>query len=196
MALRSIVAIGSLFAAGCASRVVQPVAEPIAPVAGTQVTVAGPATAPSDAKARLSLDEIEPRGAFPTTGPSTAPTAPPVEAVRLFAQGRAARLDGRTYAAADLFRKAIALDPGSFELHRALAETYAAASDPRALLEWEKAVEIEPDRLDAQVQLGRHYIMHGNFDSALQHLRLATRTSEYKDGTPSAGEADFLLARV
>jgi tetratricopeptide (TPR) repeat protein len=195
-ALRSILALIAAVAAGCAAPAARPTTQAVAPTARTRVTIAGPATAPSDSKARLSLDEIGPRLTLAAAGPSTAPANPPIEAVRLFAQARGARLDGRTYVAADLLRKAVALDPGSFELHRSLAQTYAAASDPRALSEWEKATELEPNRLDAQLQLGRQYIMHGDFDSALQHLRLATRTSEYKEGTPLAGEADFLLARV
>lgn len=193
---------GSVLAAGCAAQPDRPDTRPAAPVARagavprSHVTVSGQASGSSDPKSQLRLDQIEPPVAFPATAPTTEPALPPIEAVRLFAQARAAQLDGQTFAAADLLRQAIALDPGSFDLHRSLAELYDDGSDPRALAEWEKVARIEPDRLDVQMQLARQQIMRGDFAAALTHLRLATRTSDYKQDAPASGEADFLLARV
>jgi predicted Zn-dependent protease len=181
---------------GCASHASLSPVQSAPPPARTLVSVSGPATAPADAKARLSLAQIDPRVSFPATVPTTAPSEPPVEAVRLYAQARIATLEGRRYAAAQLLEKAIALDPGSFELHNSLADVYVAGSDPRALREWESAAEIEPDRLDTQIQLGRQYVIQGDFDTTLQHLWMALGTADYKRDHPSSGEADFLLARV
>jgi thioredoxin-like negative regulator of GroEL len=178
-----------LMLVGCASHASLPSVQSAPPAAQTIVSVSGPATAPADTKSRLTLAQIEPRVSFATTVPTTGPSEPPVEAVRLYAQARIATLEGRRYAAAQLLEKAIALDPGSFELHNSLADVYAAGSDPRALREWESAAEIEPDRLDTQIQLGRQYVIQGDFDAALQHLWMALGTAEYKRDHASSGEA-------
>lgn len=105
-------------------------------------------------------------------------------------------LDNNGAAATELLRKAVALDPDSFELHRELGEVYQATGDPRAAQEWEKAASIDPDRLDLQVNLGRHYAARAQFEQAITHLRLARQTEEYRHDDPMAVEVDFLLARA
>lgn len=182
--------------AGCAAPDPPRAANSAPPSASRLAVAVGPATAPADRKATLTLKEIQPHVLLATTAPTTAPAPPPIEAVLLYAQARIATLEGRRYAAAGLLEKALARDPGSFLLHQSLAELYAAASDPRALQEWERAAELEPDRLDTQIRLARQYIAEADFDSALRHLWMALATTDYQAGHPSSGEAEFLLARI
>ena len=145
----------------------------------------------------LSLGEIQPVPVLhPATSATTRREGPaPVEAVRLFAQARVATLDGNRAAAIDLLQKAIALDPESFQLHSSLAEIFATGNDPRAQQQWERAAAIEPDHLDLQISLGRQLLSRAKFDEAIARLRLALLTSEYRKDSPSAAEADYLLAR-
>ena len=186
--------------AGCARpAALQTSAVPTRPAPHLSIDLSGPEPKPadSDPKANLALDEIEPRPQFPAGPPASQPSsAVPLEAVRLFAQARIAQLDGQRLQASRLLEQAIALDPGSFELHRSLGNLYAAASDARAADEWEKAAAIEPDHLDLQIALGRTAGDAGDAPKALEHLRLALLTSEYHRNDPAAGEADFLLARA
>ncbi|HEY2588734.1 MAG TPA: hypothetical protein VGI81_23530, partial [Tepidisphaeraceae bacterium] len=188
-----------LIFAGCAhQRTPVPLtASPNHPASQIAINVTGPAGTADDPKASLLLDQIEPRPAFAPAVPATQPSsAPPVEAVQLFAQARIAMLDGQRLEAANLLDRAIALDPHSFELHKSLGDLYASSSDSRAVAEWENAAAIEPDHLDLQIALGREASAAGDSAKGIEHLRLALLTSEYRRDDPAAGEADFLLARA
>jgi tetratricopeptide (TPR) repeat protein len=178
---------------GCAASQVNRV-----PVTMQAVTVAPvSATAPADSKASLSLNDIVPRPELPLPSSTDVdPASPPLEAVLLFAKARIALLDRRRTDASELLEKAVALDPESFELHKSLGDLYATASDARAVEEWEKAAEIEPDHLQLQIELGRSSSEQDDILKSIEHLRLALLTSEYRRDDPAAGEADFLLARA
>lgn len=189
-----------LMFAGCAAQPRTPaaIASRAAPVVTrpSALSGGGPA-AVSDPKAGLSLDEIEPKPEFARAVPSTQPfSGPPLEAVRLFARARIAMLDGNRREEGRLLDQAIALDPQSFELHKSLGDLYAEASDARAAGEWERAAQVEPDHLDLQIALGRAAMDEGDPAKAIEHLRLALQTGEYRRGDPGAGEAEFLLASV
>lgn len=149
-----------------------------------------------DPKAKLTLDEIEPRPSLLKTAPDTRPAEPPLEAVRLFARARLATLDGNRGDAGHLLEQAVTLDADSFELHKSLGDLYASASDSRAADEWGKAAAIEPDHLNLQIDLGRRALENGEMTRGIEHLRLALLTTAYRQGDPSDGEADFLLARA
>lgn len=181
---------------GCGVHPPSPVPRPAESPSRAIVSVSGPTTSPTDTRSRLTLEQLGPALATSAPSPIAAPSQPLLEAVRLYAQARIAILEGQRFTAGELLEKAVALDPASFELHKALADVYSASSDPRALRHWEDAASIDPDRLETQIQLGRQYIVQGDFGSALQHLRLALQTSQYKQDHPASGEADFLLARV
>jgi predicted Zn-dependent protease len=186
-----------LIVAGCAQRraPVQVTTCPAQRSSQLTINAQGFPDAPDDPKAALSLGQIKPQLAFPKAAPTSAPSSlPPVEAVRLFAQARIAVLDGKRTEAGRLLDQAIALDPGSFDLHKSLGDLYGAASDARAAGEWEKAAAIEPDHLDLQIALGRQAMDAGDSAQGLEHLRLALETAQYRRGDPAAGEADFLLA--
>lgn len=181
---------------GCAAQSATP-SSPRANRPSASQAGASPAPAMSvDPKAKLTLDEIEPRPRLSTAAPDTRPTEPPLEAVRLFARARLAMLDGNHGDANQLLEQAVALDPESFELHKALGDLYASGSDSRAITEWEKAAQIEPDHLDLQIDLGRRALQDGQIAKGIEHLRLALLTTAYRDDDPSDGEADFLLARA
>ena len=181
---RTIVVLGSIplaLAAGCATA-----RRPSPAVA----RVAAPASQPTG-PAILELDEILPRpvlaSATTTTAPTTNPAArPPLDALVLFARARELMLDGRRSEAARLLEQAVALDPGSYELHYALARAYRAgmAYDARSIAELEKAAAIEPDHLDVQLDLGRQYLARGDGREALNRLRLALQTKDYKANDP------------
>jgi predicted Zn-dependent protease len=182
---------------GCAAHPKDP-APPTTPSDPRAALDAPPPTAfAASGNEALTLDQIQPA---PVLEPATAAStrrdgAAPVEAVRLFAQARIAMLDGNRAAATDLLQKAGALDPESFQLHSLLAELYADANDPRAQQQWEKAASIEPDHLDLQIALGRQWMSRAKFPEAVNRLRLARLTSEYRKDVPAAAEADYLLAR-
>jgi len=178
--------------AGCAARSVGPAG---AGRVSRGVLEAPPTGLAVTGKEGMGLDEIEP---VPVLGAAaTRPARPaPVEAVRLFAQARIAMLDGNRAAAIDLLQKAAALDPESFHLHSLLGDLYAENNDARAQGQWEKAAAIEPDHLGLQVTLGRQQLTHAQFPAAVERLRLARQTDEYRHDDPAAAEADFLLARA
>jgi tetratricopeptide (TPR) repeat protein len=155
---------------------------------------AAPAFQNANDRESLTLDQVGSPPLMP--GATTRPGAPPIESVRLFAQARIAMLDNDRAGAISLLQKAVALDPASFELHTELADQYDAASNPLALVEWEKAAAIEPNHLDLLISIARHQLSGGNPAGAIARLRQARLTDEYLSDDPSSAEADFLLARA
>ena len=185
----------ALMVAGCAHSPAQRRVAPAIPRA--TVVVSGPATAPADLKATLTLDQIDPRPLLHARAASTQESEPPpLDAVRLFAKARAAMLDGNNQEAARLLRQALQIDSGSFLLHQTIGDAYSAAADARALEEWDGAARIEPDHLGLQLALAREYLSRRDLQTAMRHLRLAIQTADYRHDDPAAGEADLLLARA
>ncbi|HET6251284.1 MAG TPA: tetratricopeptide repeat protein [Tepidisphaeraceae bacterium] len=159
---------------------------------------AGVHNADVDARAKVSLDEIEPRAVLPP-GKGTSVGTPPLEAVHLYAQAHEAILDHDRASAIDLMQKAVAADPQSYELHRALGELYLTPTtefSDRSIAALEQAADLEPDHLDLQANLGRQYLAKGDTASALKHLRLALRTRQYASDSANASIAEFFLATL
>jgi tetratricopeptide (TPR) repeat protein len=158
-----------------------------------------PATQPSGPE-MLTLEQIEPKPTLPTSRPTTSSSdEAPLDALAMYADARAKLLANQRFAAITVLEQAIKLDPDSFELRYALGEAYTttAAGTDQAIAAFAEAAEIRPDDLDVQTQLGRHYLTKGQYDLAMQHLRLARETTEYKSADDeSATLTDYLLARV
>ena len=107
---------------------------------------------PSDPKSLLSLDQIPPATtSLPAPRPTTQPDAPaPVQVLSLYAAARDAVAANQPLGAAELLQQAIAVDPDSFELYRALGEARLAAAgqpNPAALDALEKSLALHPDDL-------------------------------------------------
>ena len=163
---------------------------------GSKLVATRPA---ADTRARLTLDQIEPKPLLSATQPATQPTEPaPLGAIELYAQARAAILDNQRFSAIILLEKAIALDPYSFELQYALGQAYfgTGSATDKGIAALEKAAHLRPDDLDVQLQLGRQYFAKGDAGEAIDHLRLALQTPEYKQEEDSAAVVDFHLARA
>lgn len=167
----------------------------------TQIPSTQPLPAPAeDPKSRLTLDQIPPPLTLPQARPTTQPDAQaPVEALALFAAARDALLDGRPWAAVDLYNRAIALDPDSFELYRGLGQAELAAlrhPNPQEIDAFEKALALRPGDLHLRALLGAQYAGLGQPDKAITELRLALLSPEYLQDDVAAATVDFLLARL
>ena len=169
------------------------------------------ATRPSD-PALLSLDEIHPRPLLseivaaaatrpskkPTTNPTTQPAQPPLDALHVYAQARAAQLDGDRRRAIDLLERALQADPDSFALNYALGQAHlgAGSGNDKALAAFERAAAIQPDDLDVQLALGRQYFGRNDLPRAQHHLRLALQTNEYRRRPETGALVNLFLGRA
>jgi predicted Zn-dependent protease len=185
LAVGPALAAGCLLAAaagGCAARGKSAVARPIT----------GPAA--------WRLDQITPVPVLPApaTRPAEAEDDPPAEALLAFARARVERADGRRFAAVASLRQAAALDPYSYEVRYALGRALRAGVgfDPAATAEFERAAELEPDRVDVQVELARQYLAKGDAAEGLRRLRLAAQTTQYAADDDRAAEVDLLLGHT
>lgn len=188
----------SFLTVGCAH---QRPAQPSARIAAT------PTTQPT-AAALLSLDQIQPRPVLrdliatattrPTTNPATRPAAAPLEALHIYAQARAAQLEGNRRHAIELLEKALELDPDSFALNYALGQAHLGATGgtDKALAAFERAASIQPDDLDVQLALGRQYFSRNDLSRAIRHLRLALQTTEYARRADTAALVNLFLGRA
>jgi predicted Zn-dependent protease len=155
---------------------------------------------PADPKASLTLEQIPPPVTLPDPRPATQPDAPvPIEALALYAAARDAMLDSHPLAAVDILRRAIALDPDSYDLYRAMGEArLSAANQPNReeIDAFEKAAALHPDNLRLQALIGAQSAALGLADKALLHLRLAVQTTDYQTDDVAAAAVDLLLARI
>lgn len=194
-----VVAVALMLAGGCASSKKGGVAGGPA----TRPVAVGEAAAPQTRPvgiAYLELEEILPRPVLPTTRATTRPAGPPsAEALQAYAKARAAQHEPRAGARyVVLLREAIAKDPASAWLQMALGQAVAGAGagNDEAVKHFERAVELRPDFLEAQVMLGRIYLLRGNNDGAIEHLRLALQCSEAQRRPDLVGRAHLYLARA
>jgi tetratricopeptide (TPR) repeat protein len=172
--------------AGCSARP-QPVAQ----------NSSKPATRPTQASL-LPLDQIEPRPKLAELTPTTQPTTrPSLAALQLYAQGRAYYQDREANKAVESLRRALELDRNSAEINYALAMAYLAAGTgpDMAIARLERSATLQPDNLDTQLQLGRQYLVKGDYKKSIEHLRLALQTSEYPLRTEAAAVVNLLLAK-
>ncbi len=159
-----------------------------------------PATRPLKTPAMLTLDELRPALRLPASRPVTNPaTGPaPLDALALYAQARARVLANQRIAAVNLLEDAIRLDPASFELRYALGEAHGGIGthNDQAIAAFLDAAAINPNHLGVQTELGRQYLAKGLLEKAIEHLRLALLTSDYRRDNSGAASAEFLLARA
>lgn len=163
------------------------------------VAASAPAAGPLS-PALLTLDEIQPPVTLTVPPPASQPTTShaPIEAITLYAQAVDALKTGRRFTAINLLEKALQLDPQSFELNYALGRAHliGRTHDENSIAALERAAALNPDHLEIQTDLGRQYMLSGNDAKALEHLRLAVQTSDYKSDEPMAADADLFLARA
>lgn len=77
------------------------------------------------------------------------------------------RARAHTLVAQECFKQLYALDPGSWHVHRALAETFAAARQPeKAIEEYKAALKEQPDNPDLYDALGEQCQQAGNSAAA------------------------------
>jgi len=176
----------TLLLAGCAHR-----ANPPSPT-----TL--PATAPAlDDRARLSIEQIQPVAALPA--PATRPsTRPSVKALVLYAQAVGDLLDHHPYPAIEALGSALKLDPDRADLYNALGRAQLERlqiPNDKAFAAFERAAALRPDDLQIHLLLGRQYLAVGNDEKALQQLRLARQTSDYRDNAPGSAAVELFLGR-
>jgi tetratricopeptide (TPR) repeat protein len=118
-----------------------------------------------------------------------------LDALALYAKARSAQWTGRLTLAVESLRKAIELDPGRFELHRALGEVYRGMTGrlDDALEAFLHASEIIPDDADTQFQVGRILLLRNRYEEAVERLRLARTHVNPSDGVLAAS-IDYSLA--
>jgi len=190
-----------LLVAGCAAHRSAPVATAHPSPTTNHATTLTPATRPQlEARAYLTLDEIEPK---PLLEPMARPTTstyskPPLEALELYARARDALATNQRFTAVNLLEKAVRLDPYSAEPLRLLSRAYSSSggSQTKAIEALKRAVELEPNDLRTQVSLARLYLMRSDTNSATTHLRLALQTRDYQTDEAGAAIADYFLARA
>jgi len=158
--------------------------------------LAAVATRPTE-RAYLTLDQI-PAPGFPPAQAVESDSLPPLDGIEIYARAQDELLGGHRLKAIPLLERVVALDPGSVTLHRELAEAYRGSLgyEDHSITELEKAVALEPGSLDAQLDLGRQLLAKGDSAKALEHLRLATLTSDYREGVARVPEADLFLAHA
>src|SRR5258705_13285215 len=108
----------------------------------------------------LPLEQIEPRPRLAELTPTTQPTTrPSIQALQLYAQGRAYYQDREANKAVESLRRALELDKNSPEINYALAMAYTAAGagSDMAIARLERSAQLQPDNLDTQLQLARQY---------------------------------------
>lgn len=195
-AVRAILAAMTLAVGGCASQSESSRANR----AVGPVTTTAPATRPVKAAATLTLDELTPKPRLPAPRPATTPTTgpAPLNAIALYAQARAKVLANQRIAAVNLLQDAIRLDPASFELRYALGEAYSGIGtyNEKAIDAFLDAAAINPNHLGVQTELGRQYLAKGSLEKAIEHLRMALLTDDYRRDSSGAASAEFLLARA
>ncbi|HEV8379893.1 MAG TPA: tetratricopeptide repeat protein, partial [Tepidisphaeraceae bacterium] len=157
-----------------------------------------PATRPTDISL-LPLDQIEPRPRLSELNPTTQPTTrPSLVALQLYAEGRALYQDRNPAKAVESLRRALELDKNSPEINYALAMAYIAtgAASDMAISRLERAAQLQPDNLDTQLQVGRQYLIKGDYKNSIEHLRLALQTSEYPLRPEAGAVVNLLLAKA
>ena len=111
-------------------------------------------------------------------------------------------VEGQRFTAINRLEAAAKLDPYGFEVFRDLGHAYqvTAGGPPsdRSLTALEKAAALRPDTLDLQYELGRQYLERADTPHALERLRLARLTTDYRTDKRAdlAALVDFFLARA
>ncbi|HEY0007628.1 MAG TPA: hypothetical protein VGB55_02795, partial [Tepidisphaeraceae bacterium] len=136
-----------------------------------------PAVVPIEQRTLAQLDPLTER-LEPSTAP--APTAS-ADALQLYAQGRDALLRNQRPIAIEKLEAAIALDPTAALLHSELAFALLATDQNRALAQYGRAAELNPEDAEVRLQMGRIFLLKNQPDLALIQLRLAKASAGYKE---------------
>lgn len=148
--------------------------------------------------ALLPLDQITPVPVLLPGSATTHPAEPSLDSIQLYAQARAAALEGNRAETIRLLKLALQKDPSSYELHEELGTAYlgSGSGNELALETFLDASRIEPNHIVVQLQLGRLYLSRNNLSRAIEHLRLALQTTEYETRPDMAALVNFFLARA
>jgi len=162
-----------------------------------------PATQPApmppsaDQRFELSVDQISGR---PVLGTATHfDSLPPVAALQWYANGIDQLLQHQSFSAIEALQHALRIDPDSYEAYWALGEAefdQSGVANQRSIDAFEHAVVLRPDDLQLHLLLARQYLITDNRPKALEHLRLALQTSQYRSNSAAAASVDLLLARI
>src|SRR4029078_5205323 len=93
---------------------------------------------------------------------------------------------------------AVRSDPKSYELRFWLGQAYTAGglANEDSIAAYEAAAAIDPDHVVVHSELGRQYFARGDVKRAIEHLIIATRTSDYGDDDSAAAVVDFYLGKA
>jgi tetratricopeptide (TPR) repeat protein len=151
---------------------------------------------PVDPRASLTLDQIQPvpQLAAPATQPGD---QAPLDALQWYAKSRLAEDNNNREEAIGYLQRAASIDPASFDVQSELARLYLTidSGGDQAADALEKAAALKPDDLETQTDLGRVYLARGDLDKAVEHLRLALQTTEYRDDDDDSAVTDYYLAQ-
>jgi tetratricopeptide (TPR) repeat protein len=129
----------------------------------------------------------------PTTQPAG---AAPLDALRLYAQGRDALLRGRKAEAVQKLSAAIEADGASATVWLDLGQALLGIDDNRALSAFRQASAYDPHSLDARVYAARLLVERNDKPAATEQLRLAQLSSHYKYPGVDAALVDLLLGKL
>ena len=103
------------------------------------------------------------------------------------------------YQAVESFQEALKLDPYSYDLNDELGmaelERMQVPTED-SFAAFETASALRPQDMQMHLLLGRQYMSVGNAQKALDHLRLAMQTDEYKRDAVGSGPVELYLARA
>src|SRR5439155_5399623 len=105
---------------------------------------------------------------------------------------------GQRQTAINLLERAVTLDPKSYQLRFWLGQAYTTGglANEQSIAAYEAAAAIDPDHVIVHSELGRQYLARGETQRAIEHLILATKTSDYGDDESSAAVVDFYLGKA
>jgi tetratricopeptide (TPR) repeat protein len=129
--------------------------------------------------------------------PATRPAGDaPLEALRLYAEGRAALVSGRKADAITKLTAAIEADGTSAVAWLDLGQALLGHDNNRALAAFRQASSYDPSLLDARVQAARLLADRQDKPAATEQLRLAQLSPLYKQQPVDAAVVDLMLGRL
>ena len=142
-----------------------------------------------------TLAQLQPKLTLPAPASQRTTPVPPL-ALQSYAQGREALLSNRKQAAVEKLTAAVELDPYSSVAFRDLGYAWLGTDNDRAASAYRSAVAIDPSDLDSRVQLSRLLMIKGDSAAAVEQLRLARLSEDYKSFDADAAIVDMLLGRL
>ncbi len=110
-----------------------------------------------------------------------------LEAVSWYTTGRLLESRGKTKQALDAYRKAVQLDPSAIEVYRSLVPLAMQLDDlEEAIRLGVKAVELDPDDYELQLQIGVQFARLGNFAAGIKYLEMALKSNKLTKESPTS----------